>query len=30
MSIRVDKNMRVITQGISRETGTFHTQQPAR
>ncbi|MFM9978764.1 MAG: succinate--CoA ligase subunit alpha, partial [Sphingomonadaceae bacterium] len=27
MSILVDKNTRVITQGMTGETGTFHTQQ---
>ena len=27
MSILVNKNTRVITQGMTGETGTFHTQQ---
>ncbi len=27
MSILVDKNTKVITQGMTGETGTFHTQQ---
>ena len=27
MSILVDKNTKVITQGMTGDTGTFHTQQ---
>jgi succinyl-CoA synthetase alpha subunit len=27
MSILVDKHTKVITQGMTGETGTFHTQQ---
>ena len=27
MSILVNKNTKVITQGMTGETGTFHTQQ---
>ena len=27
MSILVDRNTKVITQGMTGETGTFHTQQ---
>ena len=27
MSILIDKNTKVITQGMTGDTGTFHTQQ---